>query len=194
MSRKISVWFWLFVLLLNAKCALGSTKIYSVKSLKETDSKGVLKHKDTLISVRGISQSYSVEYDEIGSVNYSIYDSTGSILVIYVFPSRINIAPYKGDSVFIRGTLKQAPFKTLHSRYVPDSGTAIIDADSVAIISKASGAFRSAIHIQHLTEQNESDFVELDSLIVVDPNSWNSKSLPRPRLVAFRKRGHYRTL
>ena len=89
----------------------------------------------------------------------------------------------------MKGRLKQAPFKTVIGRSVIDSATTVIDAISVTVIDMPNATLKPAIPVQHLSEKYEGGF--LSSWIVfplaADPKSWSDLSLPRPRMVAFKK-------
>ena len=94
--RKLLICLSLVFLLLGSglgKLLAGNT-ISTIASLKINDATGVLKYQDSIVTVKGIGQSYFIEPDRSSRGNYSIYDSTGSIIVVYNYPNSIKVAPH----------------------------------------------------------------------------------------------------
>ena len=77
---------WFFFIGLSTGELLAGNPISTIASLKINDSKGVAKYKDSIVSIKGIVQSNYIEDDNNSSGNYSIYDSTGSIVISYLSP------------------------------------------------------------------------------------------------------------
>jgi hypothetical protein len=136
----------------------------SIRSIKAVDANGVALNNGKNFSVKGILIGPTIGIP--GKYGVSVYDSTGAVCI------SLNLGgfnlPTVGDSVEVRGKI----FQILTSG---NSGlTVLTDTLDIKKIGSGKNTIKKPAVIQKLSEYWESDYVQLDSLTLLDTKQWTS--------------------
>ena len=153
-----------------------------IKYTKQIDKNGRLVHEGDTVKIRGIVQSVNIPSTLNRSYFFSIYDSTSAI-TINMGSTRgggkngynYTYVPAIGDSIFLTATVNM---------YLVAAGFGVFDSTGFATLTpiaakgfditllKSGNTPHPAIIVNKPKEKDESDLVELDSFLLVNPSQW----------------------
>src|SRR6185437_183425 len=136
-------------------------KFYTIGSVKPYDAAtGIADSINTYCMLRGIVISKNISGNS--STSFSIEDSTGAIMINEAFALG-GYAPSEGDSVKIRGTVRQT------------NGLTYFDADSLSKNSILAFKWQK-INADTLNESYESHYIKYNTLLFTGQVSWDTAS------------------
>lgn len=161
------------ILLMAAMIGGLSSRLYSqtiskIRDIKAVDANGIAINNTSKFTVKGIIMGTTLGFP--GRYNVVVYDSTGSIVISQV-QRPITRQPQPGDSAMVTGKLSQLVTGG-------NSGmTVLTDTLTITQIGRQTYPTKSATVVQKLSENWESDYVELDSLVIIDGTQWKNGSI-----------------